>query len=402
MTRPLLFDAVLFDLDGTLVATDRFWLQAARTGTRAALEALGLERELPGPEEWMSIVGLTSEAGFAQLFPELSAEQQRTIEAACETEQARLLKSGMGALMPGAEALLKRLRQAGAKLGIASNCSHYYLEQMQRTLGLGPHFEEAHCIDTPGVADKGDMLERLLLSFGTRSAIMVGDRAGDRLAAWENGLPAVHCAFGFSDMGEGQGAEACIQDLGELWGVLERRGQWIEAVLEQAGALPESETEQAFVLGITGGVAAGKTLFARDVARLLEARGQTVRSVAMEDYRRSSGCARGPEDYDLERLDLEVLGPQQERGGYLVLEGPYLLDPRLQSRLDRSLYLETTEEVMWRRLTGLQGRQEGVDALAELRSGVVLATAEHRKHYAPEQLADLLVEASNPLGPEQP
>ena len=39
------FDAVLFDLDGTLLATDRFWIPAARVGARRAFEELGLDRD---------------------------------------------------------------------------------------------------------------------------------------------------------------------------------------------------------------------------------------------------------------------------------------------------------------------------------------------------------------------
>lgn len=402
MTMPLLFDAVLFDLDGTLVATHRFWLQAARTGVRQGLESLGLERAVPTPAEWMSIVGLTSEEGFAKLFPELSGEQRRVLQEACELEQERLLKGGMGALMPGAESLLERLGGSGVKLGIASNCGNYYLDQMRETLGLGNYFDEAYCIDSPAIYNKGDMLERLLLDFGTRSAVMVGDRAGDRTAAWENGLPAVHCAFGFSGEGEGEGAEAYIEDLGELWGLLERRGCWISAILEQVGALGSAARERSLVLGITGDVASGKTLFARDVVRLLTHLGHSARCVCLDDFKSSPGAALGPADFDLERLEQEVLGPHGESAGYLVLEGPYLLDPRLQSRLDLSIYLEVTEEVMWRRLMGLQARAKGIHALSELRTGLIPAVQLHRQHYDPSSLADLLVEASNPLGPALP
>jgi len=402
MDDPVLFDAVLFDLDGTLVATDRFWLQAARTGTRAAFDQLGLGRALPTPEEWMSIVGLTSAEGFPRLFPELSQAERDTVQAACEAEQARLLQGGRGALMPGAPQLLARLQSATIQLGIASNCSRYYLEQMQRTLGLATYFEEAYCIDTAGISDKGDMLERLLFSFETRSAIMVGDRSGDRRAAWENGLPAVHCAFGFSDAGEGRGAEATIADLGELWAVLQRRARWMRAVLEQVAAWPGHAEAEPLVLGISGGVAAGKSLFARDVVRLLALHGHSARQLALADFRTTAGPAMGPGDYDLLRLDRELQAPESRGAGYVVLEGSFLHDPSFQSRLDRCLYLETTEEVMWRRLSGLQGRQGGVDALSRLRGGVIRAVAEHRAAYDPDVLADLVGESSNPLGPERP
>ena len=39
------FDAVLFDMDGTLVATDRYWPQAAQEGAIRAFEELGLDAQ---------------------------------------------------------------------------------------------------------------------------------------------------------------------------------------------------------------------------------------------------------------------------------------------------------------------------------------------------------------------
>ena len=68
------FEAVLFDLDGTLVATDRFWVPAARVGAKRAFAELGLDRELPTAEEWMGLVGLPLAEGFDVLFSDLSVE----------------------------------------------------------------------------------------------------------------------------------------------------------------------------------------------------------------------------------------------------------------------------------------------------------------------------------------
>ena len=61
------FDSIVFDLDGTLVATDRFWIPAARAGARRAFEELGLERELPSADQWMSMVGYPLEEGFRRV-----------------------------------------------------------------------------------------------------------------------------------------------------------------------------------------------------------------------------------------------------------------------------------------------------------------------------------------------
>ncbi len=435
MQRPLLFDSVLFDLDGTLVATDRFWVQAARTGARRAFEELGIERDMPTRAAWLSVIGHSLADGFERLFGDLDEPVWRRILAACEEEEAALLAAGGAALMPGARSTLTEISVQGARIGIASNCAQSYLDHMLRELDLASFSDAAYCLDTAGIGNKADMIENLLHDFSTRSAVMVGDRAGDRDAAWANGLPHVHCAFGFAGGDEPVEAEGVIEDMGELLTVLDGRGAWIVDVLDRVGFLPPARdaTDEPDptddlggprVLGVTGTIGSGKSLWARDAARLLRARGCDAVAVSMEGFRyRQEKPARPPEGpaehYDLERLERELFEPlaagAQVRltpeGGLdgmegrfvgpdaiVVLEGPFLLDPRLQSRLDRSIALEVREDVFWRRLSGTVGRLEGLDALGELRSGILRDIETHAERYDPARLADLVVEASNPLG----
>jgi len=424
MQPPLLFDAVLFDLDGTLVATDRFWIQAARTGARRAFEELELERELPSRDEWLGLIGHGLEEGFRTLFRDLGEGAWRHVLARCQEEENRLLATGGAVLMPGAREVLTELTVQGARLGIASNCARDYLDHMLVELGLADTVHDAYCLDSVGITDKADMLFQLLRTFGTRSAVMIGDRAGDRNASWANGLPHVHCAFGFAGETESVEAEASIEDLGELQGVLARRGRWIEGTLRKIGLAFDGRGPM--VVGITGGLASGKSLFARDAARLLRAHGQPAVAVSLEGFRQRSGTrarsAGGPEAiYDLERLEREVLAPHQagaplrlppEAGldgnegrvvpedAVLLLEGPFLLDPRLQRHLDRALYLEVPDEILWRRLQGREGREQSLDALELVRGERLPSLAAHRERYDPGRLADLVLDGSNPLGPD--
>jgi phosphoglycolate phosphatase len=403
MQDELLFDAVLFDLDGTLVATDRFWVQAARTGARRAFEELGIADEPPSAEDWMGIVGLPPESGFRSLFPDLAPHELGRIRASCEEEERRLIEAGGAAVMPGALEVLRELTDAGVRVGVASNCSAAYLVSMLSGLGLDRFVEHALCIESEGVRNKADMLARLLERFGTRSAVMVGDRIGDRDAAWENGLPHVHCSFGFAPAGEVVEAEARIEDLGELPRLLERRAAWIEDALERGGAFAG---EAPFVLGITGESGAGRSLFARDAARLLRASGLAVETLDTERFRRpaSSVPSTIEEWYDLDGLEErlgELRAPPSEAEGpvdVVLLEGPFLLDPRLQSRLDRVIHLEVSEPVRWRRIAG-RDRSLGTESLLRFRTDVWRLEQEHRSRYAPGRLADLVLEAETPFGP---
>jgi len=121
MEPVILFDGVVFDLDGTLVATDRFWVEAARAGARRAFAELGLTRELPSGAEWMNLVGLPLAEGFGQLFPDLPQAQLSVLMRRCVEEEESALRAGQAALLPGVPETLAELAGRGLKLGIASN-----------------------------------------------------------------------------------------------------------------------------------------------------------------------------------------------------------------------------------------------------------------------------------------
>ena len=372
---PFPFDAVLFDLDGTLVATDRFWVAAANRGARRAFDELGLERELPRPEDWMSMVGLPIRDAFHQLFADLDRDARGVVLERCLEAERQALAQGGAELLPGAREVLERLRSEGVRIAIASNCGTPYLEAMLSGLGLGGLVDEARCLGTPGTPTKADMLADLTETFGTRSAVMVGDRYTDAEAAHANGLPHVHLSGGFAPPGETFPCEAVVAELSELIPRLERRSTWIEEVLVQLGLFSESRRPRS--VGVTGRPRAGKTLFARDAVRLLSACG--IRACALD-------ADRVPD------LIEAVLGPHARGepcagpGGapippdaVLLAEGRSLLDPPLRLHLDATLLLEASNETL---------RRRGAVAALELAPGPACA-----------ERATLTIPADNPLGP---
>ena len=267
MTRRSSFGHVIFDLDGTLVATDGFWIPAARAGAARAFAELALDRAQPSSEEWMSLVGLPLSVGIAQILPDLDEPQRAHVLERCVEAEHELLRSGGAILLPGVAETLAELHAQGVRMGVASNCGRDYLDHMLGQLApLREFISEGRCLDSPGVTDKADMVADLLLTFGTREAVMVGDRGGDREAAWANGLPFVHCAFGFGSQSEAEQAEAVIEEAPELLDVLARRDEWIRAELEKLGAFGSDPPRTIRVAGARG---AGTTSWARSAARLL-------------------------------------------------------------------------------------------------------------------------------------
>ena len=404
------FDAVLFDLDGTLLATDRFWIPAARVGARRAFAELGLTREIPSAEEWMSMVGLPLSEGFDAVFPDLTQEQRTLVQDRCVEEEHFALESGAAALLPGVAEVLEELQRRGVPMGIASNCSQRYLDSAMAKPDIGQFINEGRCLDSSGIHNKAEMIEDLLLTFGTRSAVMVGDRQGDRNAAHANGLPHVHLENGFAPAGERVECEARIVDFMELIPRLEGREHWIDGVLHELGVGGGSGGPAC--IGVTGRTCSGTTYFARDAARVLRARGRAVRVVSMSEFALASDASISAATiseqaaltipasfYDLERVVRDVLELGREPEEFLILEGPFLLHPRLRTLLDRVLYLDVPEDLLLRRAAARELPVGRSSAFAIMRSLRWPAEAQFDEACSPGERSDLMLDASNCLGP---
>lgn len=397
----LCFEAVLFDLDGTLVATDRFWPDAARAGALRAFAELGIERAMPSAEEWMGMVGLPLAEGFDAVFADLEPAQRQVVREACVQEEHRLLEEGAAGLLPGTALALDFLMARGVRMGIASNCSQSYLDAMMKGLGLAAWIGEGRCLDSRGIANKADMVEDLLQTFGTRRAVMVGDRAGDRQAAWANGVPHIHLARGYARAGETTAAEATLGGLDELPELLGRRTRAVRECLAGLGLAP-----QAGWLGVGGLPGAGKSHWTVDLAEELQRQGRALERVDMEHYRRPSAPAWEPggdplravqEAYDLEKLVERLERPARDPGAVRLVEGRFLLHSRVLQALDRLLWIDTPEEIGVRRIEGRDVRLDGPPARAQLLGWDLPVAQALVRAVPPEGAAHRVESGGNPL-----
>lgn len=377
------FEAVLFDLDGTLVATDRYWPDAARAASLRFFADEGIERPVPSGAEWMSMVGLPLGEGFADVLSDLEEDVRGRLMQACIDEEHALLARGQAALLGGVRETLVELKAKGVRLGIASNCGPDYLEVMMDGLGLGEWIEHGRCLGLPGIRTKSDMVEDLLQTFCTRNAVMVGDRPGDRDAAWANGIPHVHIPRGYGGLREDVAAEMVLDGMDQLVPALGGRGDLFREVA--------SRLEGCQVIAVTGLPLAGRSTVAIEIVRQLLSAG--VGALCVDGTALVPGAAGTFDSEAVRELDAEI-SAARARGAIAVADGGALQHRDLAGRFDAFVRVEAAEDMLVRRAQGLRF---GPGPVMELREASLPLARALRAREVP---ADLTLDMTNALRPE--
>ena len=213
------FDTIVFDLDGT-VADTASDLAAALNHT---LVSLGRERV---PAE--SVRHLIGHGGRALLRKGLAATGESN-EDLVEQFYPVLLEHYAANIWvgtrvyPGLEAALDVLATSGASIAVCTNKAERLTRLLLDSLGLSGRFKAIVGGDTLPVRkpDPATLREAIARAGGGR-AVLVGDSITDADTAKAAGIPFVAVSFGFSDRPVAAlGADAVIDDYGELVGVLE-------------------------------------------------------------------------------------------------------------------------------------------------------------------------------------
>ena len=188
----------VFDMDGTLIDSQLFIIEAMARGFRAA----GLEP--PSDAETLSIVGLSLPVAVRALAPQLT-------EAEAE-EVAELYKQGFIALRaerggeanaplyPGARAALDRLRRRDEVLmGVATGKARRGLDHALKAHALTEVFHTLQTADGHPSKPHPSMLEAALGETGVDAAcgVMIGDTEFDVVMGKAAGLATVAVSWGY-------------------------------------------------------------------------------------------------------------------------------------------------------------------------------------------------------------
>ena len=211
------FDAVVFDLDGTLVDTAPD-LHAHLNEMLAELGRPGLALAAIRPMIGDGARALLRRGLEASGGPPASADLDALFLDFLARYTARPVR--FGRVYDGVAGVLDALRTAGVRLGVCTNKAQAPSDKVLAELGLERYFAvviggDRLTVRKPDPGHLRAVLERLGVT--PERAVMVGDSATDLATARAAGLPCVLVSFGYTAVAAAElGADRVIDRMGEL------------------------------------------------------------------------------------------------------------------------------------------------------------------------------------------
>lgn len=210
------YKAILFDLDGTLTESG---IGITRS-VAFALEKLGY----PVPEQHIldRFVGPPLFRGFCEIAGTTEEEANLGIDHYHERYDTIGWKENR--VYDGIEDLLKRLRDAGCYLAIASSKPEILVVRIVEYFGIAKLFDKivGTTPDNRNAAKDQLILSALPEGFDPETSAMVGDRKFDMSAASRVGVTAIGALYGYGSREELEeaGADYIAADAKELADIL--------------------------------------------------------------------------------------------------------------------------------------------------------------------------------------
>lgn len=217
------FDIVGFDLDGTLVDSNRDLAPALNH----ALTVIGRPRV--APESVRNFVGGGTRAMLTRALehtggPLDEADFEAALGTLLEYYEAHIADHTVP--YPGCLEALDALRDRGCRLAVITNKLEVFSRKLLDALELTDRFELILGGDTlgPGRAKPApDMIDTAVLMLGGGRFAMVGDSSFDVRAARNARVPVVALSFGYNDLPAAElGADVVVDHYDGLIAALER------------------------------------------------------------------------------------------------------------------------------------------------------------------------------------
>ncbi|MCD4828889.1 MAG: HAD family hydrolase [Candidatus Cloacimonetes bacterium] len=222
---PQRFELIIFDMDGTLLKSDDYSLEAYQDALRHLYDTHGINAPIPGREAIIPRLGIPG----GNLYRDLLCEDARALEneyrQLVRAQFNEALEGGRGRLFDGVSETLDVLRSDGRKLALVSHCPTSYFGAAVKAMKLVPWFDALLCIGERPGKGKADLVAEVMNTLGARHAVMVGDRKLDIDAGRANGCCTVGADWGFALAGELDDADFILDRISELPEVIQTMEQ---------------------------------------------------------------------------------------------------------------------------------------------------------------------------------
>lgn len=219
---PQKFDAVIFDMDGTLFQSETLVIPAFHNMFDQLRKEGLYTGDIPPDERLLSCLGMVLDDIWERLLPGSSDELKKRADELFLQFELKGLEQGEGELYPEVKETLVQLRQQGYRLFVASNGLEVYIDQIVKHKGLSGLFDGLYSAGKYNTSSKVDLVKLLIDQHDVRAGVMVGDRSSDVEAGKANGLKVIGCGYaGFGKEEELNGADEMIPNFSALL-------QWIE------------------------------------------------------------------------------------------------------------------------------------------------------------------------------
>jgi phosphoglycolate phosphatase len=195
MPRPLNFDLIAFDWDGTLFDSTRIIVRCIQ----AAVQDVGGAR--PSDEAAAYVIGLGLMQALAHAAPDVPPEKYPELGA-------RYRHHYIGhqddiSLFDGVLPLLDALKARGHILAVATGKSRHGLDEALQAVELRGRFDGSRTADETAGKPHPRMLHELMEEFGVTPArtLMIGDTTHDLQMALNAGCPSVGVSYGAHESG---------------------------------------------------------------------------------------------------------------------------------------------------------------------------------------------------------
>ena len=195
---------ILLDLDGTLVDPKPGIIGSFQY----ALDRLGAR--VPPAEDLLWVIG----PPLRSSFPKLLGSSERTEEAVALYRENYLGGAMYDAVVyHGVIEALETLAASGCRLFVATAKPHFYAKPILEHFDLARRFVAIHGPELDGTRDhKSDLIAHMIAEhrIHPESALMIGDREHDVIAAVRNGMRAIGATWGYGSPGELKAAGAAV------------------------------------------------------------------------------------------------------------------------------------------------------------------------------------------------